>query len=78
MKQTAESNKNININKSTINIGYSKPKRSGPNWLTKLVVGGIISIAVAMCIYYLQKPTDSKKNRDAASSPIENQVESKK
>lgn len=76
---------NNNINNNIINIEFPKDpinSKNSPqkksNWLLKAIVGGLITLIVSMCVYFLQNRLEGKSNRKPMVSPVENQVERNK
>ena len=61
-------NKNVNknINKNTIHVHVPHPekKQTQPNWLKRIIVGGIITTLLSVGGYYLKKKIDAKSSID--------------
>ena len=79
----ANTNDNVNTNTTNVNVGHSKKNssksKSRPNWYTRVIVGGIIALALSLCSYYIKNNLD-KKSKDHATT-IEstgNQIQGKK
>lgn len=64
---------NVNNNTNNVNVHVKVPrtrkpsikKKEEPNWLLKASIGGIISIGVALAIYYLTTDSEQQHNRPA-------------
>lgn len=62
-KSNADSSIN-NTNNIILNVNQEKPKRKytkkkqNPNWYTKAIIGGIITIIVTLVIYYATGDTE--------------------
>lgn len=68
-------NTNHNTNNVNVNVNVEHPKtepsqkKSTPTWYTRTIIGGIITLALSLCGYFV------KKNMDAKSVPSTTKIE---
>lgn len=88
-KHTTEESKNINTNTNNININIEHPKRKStrttkprnkpnPSWYTKIIVGGIITLILSLCGYYIKGNKGVGNNDNPASLPSGELIEGTK
>lgn len=74
-KNTSQNN-NVNNNNNHVNVNVNiehpskqiEKTKNEPNWYARTIIGGIISVIVALAIYYGQQNMNNHKN------PIQNDL----
>ncbi|MES2285437.1 MAG: hypothetical protein V4547_07090 [Bacteroidota bacterium] len=77
--KSTPSNNNVNTNNNTNNVNVnvnvkhpetkSSQKKSNPNWYTRTILGGIIALALSLCLYLIKKNLDAKSG--ATTTPAQ-------